>query len=1412
MKALRIFISSPGDVAEERDKARQVIASLQQSYGDQVTLIPVLWEEMPIPATASFQEGIDVVLAERHRIDIAVFILWSRLGSPLGGTIVKRDGSPYRSGTEREFDLMLAAYEQSGRKIPVLLAYTRDDSEGFNERLDARTQAEEALEEMIRQRKLVKQFIQERFHDEQGRNLRAYHSYREPVSFAQRLHVHLRAAVDELLGLDAGAALWTEAPYRSLEVFDIRHAPIFCGRDEETCEVLERLRDQQAAKCGFVCIVGASGSGKSSLARAGAAATLMQRSFDDGTKEWRAAVFVPSLAQGELFLGLARCVAEALPELRQGVGGLEKIARCFEGHNLEAAAILLETAFNNAQTELGGPLRLLLVLDQMEELWTDRSITPDQREEFLLIIEFLARCGSVSVVATLRSDFYPQAQLSPAFLRLKAGHGHFDLVPPGTAALQQIIVQPAHRAGLTFERDPRTGRTLDQRILEDAARDPSALPLLQYALAELYERRETQSGQPANQALPPGITLTFAAYEAMGGVEGALTRRAAQTLARLPTDAQAALEELLPLLISVDIAGEQSAIRRRSPKAALTNTPVRRALTEALIQARLLTTDEHDSTAIATLAHEALLRRWDRVAAWINTNRDLLRMRSRVEQSCAMWEESGRADSRLLPSGLPLEEGRSLLAAGNLLDEETRNYVEASRTHHASLRQRARRRRYAVMAGLGVLALAAITGGWVAWQQRSSALTAKRLAVEAKRLTVTALNRLVDEVIPLTVGTESEAMKTTAELVQGKSLAPFAVADESGSAVKQREGLIGIVEIALAQFPETERDKDVDRLEAIALVLRAAHDLERADLLNPDKLRALFAAHPNLQAAQDAFEQEMTKGPAKSWERLNQLMRETQAAALAASPELASATEKSRLAIPLFEKLLPLFPEDADMRFRYGITLKIWLKQLANDEAEFLKYHELAVRMFENVAAMDKKHEPDALAAIAATHEDLATLYFNLGEPDKAAPYYKLADSTIGKLETTQLDSPKWLRKVAEFHQTRAQKETLLIRERIVAEQLASELKAQRAASARKAGGLQPDQAPQAASAGPKEDYKEVLEHLLHAVGLHRKIVSLDANSSKLPLARALQQLAQLRGTFQHRHDDAINHSREAIELVESSLRAAPASIDALDLMVALMHELSFLSYSLNDSVTAEWAAEQAVEHQRRLVALSPFNLQFLSELNEKVGALQRRYWDSKDESKRDMAKGPLKWESLELAEKGLWLTRNSPPNELLQPEQSPDTWITHVFSAILHSPLLTHAETAHPELAPLKKSLETAWTAANKDTSTVRDGRPWPSSLPAARISHDLAGKVIAMMADGGLPETEDVQMVARALLIASRYLLTRAGQTPSLDEADRKRVESVDALLQKLPQPPYLRPLLDQLEDQRRSASTPAPPGKAR
>jgi len=435
-RIVRIFISSPGDVNEERAKAQQVIADLQQTYSTQALLKPVLWEDLALPATASFQESIDYLLAQEP-IDIAVFILWSRLGSPLGNSITRPDGTQYRSGTEREFDVMLTAFDQSGGQRPLILAYARNDEATWKQSLAQCRR--DRLEEMIGQQRLAESFIQEQFHDKDGHNLRAYHSYREPVGFAQRLRTHLRSNLDELLAADSTSPRWPDPPYRSLEVFDIRHAPIFFGRSEETCDVMDRLRKQHDAGCGFVVIVGASGSGKSSLARAGVAASFIEHAYDEQIRSWRACVFIPGMRSEDLFLGLSEELCDAVPEMLTSGTSRADVAGSLAKEAELACKLSVLPALTRAAEKAGGEVRLLIVLDQMQELWTISTLSDQDREQFLRAIEALARTHRVDVVATLRSDFYAQAQASPTFLRLKGDIGYVDLVAPGTAAMQRPI-------------------------------------------------------------------------------------------------------------------------------------------------------------------------------------------------------------------------------------------------------------------------------------------------------------------------------------------------------------------------------------------------------------------------------------------------------------------------------------------------------------------------------------------------------------------------------------------------------------------------------------------------------------------------------------------------------------------------------------------------------------------------------------------------------------------------------------------------------------------------------------------------------------------------------------------------------------------------------------------------------------
>ena len=469
MRAIRIFISSPGDVAEEREKARQIIDQLRKRYAGQLELVAVLWEDLPLSLDLSFQEGIDRILSETRGIDVAVFIIWSRLGSPVGSRVAKADGSAYRSGTERELDLMLAARQASGGHRPALLAYVRNDAEGFQARMSG--EPLDDIPRMIEQKHLADQFVREHFQDAAtGTNVRAYHSYAKPITYAVRLRVHLQALLDEMVQEQPAGSRWDGPPFRGLEAFDVEHASIFFGREAEVADVLLALQAGAAAGRSSVVVAGASGAGKSSLVRAGLIPALVEQNLDDGTAQWRYLVVRPGARPADLLLGLARAMGgkTALPELGRRLNRFEDLAAALADSPELAFRLTIGPALQAMDDSGGGggngkPARLLVVVDQLEEAFTHAGAHADIVDQYFRALRVLAETDRVRVVATVRSDFYAEVQQHDDLVALKAGAGLYDLLPPRPAALHQMITRPVALAGLRFGTEPGTGRSLDRR-------------------------------------------------------------------------------------------------------------------------------------------------------------------------------------------------------------------------------------------------------------------------------------------------------------------------------------------------------------------------------------------------------------------------------------------------------------------------------------------------------------------------------------------------------------------------------------------------------------------------------------------------------------------------------------------------------------------------------------------------------------------------------------------------------------------------------------------------------------------------------------------------------------------------------------------------------------------------------------
>ena len=707
LKSLRVFVSSPGDVAEERLIARRVIGRLEAQFGDALRLEPLFWEHEPLLATASFQEQ----MPRTSEADIAIVILWSRIGTALPGHIRRPDGSAFSSGTEFEFEDAVEGFRRNGK--PELLVYRKTAPPAWP--------ADDGLAaQRVAQKLALDKFIDKWFVDRESGAFRgAFHSFESPADFEELLEAHLTRIIERILGTlelarPASRAWHKGSPFRGLETFGPEHAPIFFGRTAAIASVLMKLRRQAERGTAFVLIMGMSGGGKSSLARAGVLPLMLHPGVLGRAPEWRYACFRPSDGHGDLASALIAALAQpsAVPDLPgSSVAGYEAFRISLVQNPLAFAAQIAtrlqgDSHGSGASSQPSEYVRhLALVVDQLEEIFSDDRIDPRQRECFAAAIDALARTGCVWIVATMRSDLYPRLTDLPILMSLKEGDGQFDLLPPTMREIGQIIRLPAAAAGLRFELRALTAERLDDTIRDAAAGNAAALPLLEFLLEELYKRRSHDN------------VLTFRAYEELGGVAGALAQRAEEVLETISAEARSALPLVLRELVSLSVEDDTTPLRSVAPLAAFGSAPARE-LVQALLEARLFVSNLDDrGQPVVSVAHEALLEHWPRVRTWSEQNREYLRAHARLSAATRAWEREQRSRDFLLARGKPLAEARALMAEGVRLSEPERALVEVS----IKRAQRFAQLRAAAIVGLIILAGSASVAAYFASRESDRA-------------------------------------------------------------------------------------------------------------------------------------------------------------------------------------------------------------------------------------------------------------------------------------------------------------------------------------------------------------------------------------------------------------------------------------------------------------------------------------------------------------------------------------------------------------------------------------------------------------------------------------------------------------------------------------------------------------------
>lgn len=463
----------------------------------------------------------------------------------------------------------------------------------------------------------------------------------------------------------------TRNPYKGLRAFRDFDAADFFGRDALVDDLLMAL-----TKHNVVALVGPSGSGKSSVVRAGLIPELRAQAAD-GSHQWLMTDMFPgSHPFEELEAALLKVAVDRPSNL------LSELAD--EGGLLRITKRILPSEDTT----------LLLVIDQFEEMFSTVTSETTRR---MFIDNIVAVAGDerskVKVVLTLRADYLDRPLTYHPFSEV-VGRGLVTVGPPGRDGLAQAIAAPARAVGVDVEPG------LIGKIVSDLENQPGALPMLQFALTELFATRE-------------GSSLTIAKYEEMGGVRRALGSRAEELYAEMSESVREGVRQIF--LRMVNVTEEKRATRRRVTQAELRGLSIDQRAVDLVLDRfgslRLIAFDRDPITRNPTveLAHEAILDEWKRLRDWVEEYRESLIVARRISGNTQDWVISGHDPSFLL-RGSRLRQAEDWLASTDLAHtDEEEVFIQASLDlEEAEDRAARRRRRRTIVALAGGLALVSL--------------------------------------------------------------------------------------------------------------------------------------------------------------------------------------------------------------------------------------------------------------------------------------------------------------------------------------------------------------------------------------------------------------------------------------------------------------------------------------------------------------------------------------------------------------------------------------------------------------------------------------------------------------------------------------------------------------------------------
>jgi serine/threonine protein kinase/tetratricopeptide (TPR) repeat protein len=756
-------------------------------------------------------------------------------------------------------------------------------------------------------------------------------------------------------------------PYRGLEAFKESDARWMFGRDEETGELLELIRTGTAR---FLTVIGASGSGKSSLVMAGVCPALRNGVLGD-RRVWEIGYLRPGARPCE-------ALAHALVKLQTD--------RSLSAKELRDGLLTNDDRLRSVVNRMPGR-KILLVVDQLEELFTEADLGSGTESSEAMafarnIVEATRPDEALWVVSTLRADFVQRCLEIGVLARALKSGTYMALPPMGEQQIRAAVELPAKRVG--FNVDARLVEKLVVGVAEQAGR----LPLLQHVLRELWQRRDEHER-----------VLEYDTYEETGGLERAIAvaaERALDGLRReLGTQADVVTRRVITRLVHLGKGASGDTRRRASLGRREVDSATRRVLDVLVGEARVLVASEKEGVEVFELAHEALLREWTTLVDWLDADRAALRVRQELAKDAA--ERGGRSAREYLWGKGRIEEAKRILAESTVeLGDAERAFLDESDRH---ARRRTRLARGSVVAFMVVAAAVVV---FVLRKNNELALARDRAEEQTRRANEQA--RRAEEQTSLAQARLAQAVRLARAIIY--EVLPKL--ERYPQVRAERKEILQRLQEMLRELGVTDRDT------AALHETMAVHQRRGDEALHTDNLEVARQEYTAALSIAEVLAQTQPSGQAHNRSVLHNRLGDLEMTA----GDLAAARDHYERALVIDEALAKADPHSAQVQRDLSIShANIGdLEVTTGNLAAARDHYERALVIRESLAKADP-HNVQAQRDLSASHQGLGDLEMTAGDLAAARDHYERTHVIFEALAEADLHSAQAQRDLAVAHE-----------------------------------------------------------------------------------------------------------------------------------------------------------------------------------------------------------------------------------------------------------------------------------------------------------------------------------------------------------------------------------------------------------